>query len=111
LTLASVVARYLAAKEDRLRPSTYKQARHHFAVLWKPLLGLPIDSIKRANVAARLQEIVKDHGRTAAARGRGNLSALFTWAMKEGLCETNPVMATNDPDEGIQPRDRVLADQ
>jgi integrase len=30
--------------------------------------------------------------------------------MKEGLCESNPVMATNDPTEGIQARDRVLND-
>jgi integrase len=111
LTMASVVVRYLAAKEDRLRPSTYKQAKYHFAVLWKPLLNSPIDTIKRPIVAARLQEIIKGHGRTAAARARGNLSALFAWSMREGLCETNPVMATNDPDEGILPRDRVLSDQ
>ena len=30
--------------------------------------------------------------------------------MKEGLCEANPVMATNDPTEGMPARDRVLAD-
>ena len=30
--------------------------------------------------------------------------------MKEGLCEANPVMATNDPTEGMTARDRVLAD-
>ena len=45
-----------------------------------------------------------------AARARGNLSALYGWAMKEGLCDANPVMATNDPTEGIQSRDRVLSD-
>ena len=61
-------------------------------------------------MAARLQEIIKEHGRTSAARARGDLSALFTWALKEGLCETNPVIATNDPGEGIPPRDRVLSD-
>jgi hypothetical protein len=32
LTMASVVVRYLAAKEDRFRPSTYRQAKYHFAV-------------------------------------------------------------------------------
>jgi integrase len=30
--------------------------------------------------------------------------------MKEGLCEANPVMATNDPTRGMPARDRVLAD-
>lgn len=110
LTLASVATRYLSAKQDRLRPSTYKQAKWHFETLWAPLGDQPIDTLKRANVAARLQEITKAHGRTSAARARGNLSALFTWAMKEGLCEANPVIATNDPAAGILPRDRVLSD-
>jgi integrase len=110
LTVASVAGRYLGAKQDVLRPSTYNQAKRHFAVLWAPLADRPIDGVKRADVAARLQEIVKAHGRTSAARARGNLSAMFSWAMKEGLCDANPVLLTNDPAEGIQPRERVLSD-
>jgi integrase len=110
LTLSSVAGRYLEAKADVLRPSTYNQAKMHFAAHWGPFADRPIDSIKRADVAARLQELIKSSGRTAAARARGNLSALFGWAMKEGLTEANPVIATNDPDAGILPRDRVLTD-
>jgi integrase len=109
-TLAFVAARYLDNKRGRLRPSTYKAAEQHFAVHWKRLRDRPIDSIKRADVAALLQEIIKAHGCTSAARARGNLSALFTWAMKEALCESNPVSGTNDPAQGIKPRDRVLSD-
>jgi integrase len=113
VTFGSVVARYLAAKEDVLRPSTYKAAKRYLTVQWKPFIGRPMDSIKRADVAARLHDIIKEHGRTSAARARGNLSALFSWSMREGLCqsESNPVIATHDPDEGIQPRDRVLSDR
>ena len=109
--MAIVAARYLAAKADILRPNTYRAAKLHFAVHRKPLADRPLDSIKRADVAARLQEIVQTHGRTAAARARGNLSALFGWAMREGLCEANPVLVTNDPAEGIEARDRVLTDR
>jgi integrase len=82
-------------------------------VQWKPLHTRPIEGamkIVRADVAARTQELVKAHGKTSAARARDNLSALYSWAMKEGLCEANPVIATNDPTAGIQPRDRVLGD-
>jgi integrase len=110
-TLAIVAARYLAAKADILRPNTYRAAKLHFAVHWQPLGNRPLNGIKRADVAARLQEIVLAHGRTAAARARGNLSALFGWAMREGLCEANPVLVTNDPAEGIEARDRVLTDR
>jgi integrase len=111
LTLASVAERYLDAKADVLRPSTHNQAKMHFAAHWGPFANRPLDTIKRADVAARLQELIKSNGRTSAARARGNLSALFTWAMREGLCDANPVVATNDPDAGIMPRDRVLSDR
>jgi integrase len=110
LTLGEVVKRYLKAKSDIIRPNTYAQARLHLEQYWQPLANKPIDTIKLANVAARLQEITSERGRTASARARGNLSALFGWAMREGLCENNPVALTNDPAEGIDPRDRVLTD-
>jgi integrase len=70
----------------------------------------PIDAIKRSCVASRLGEIAKAHGRVSAARARGNLSAMYSWAMREGLCEANPVAATNDPAAGIRPRERTLLD-
>ena len=61
-------------------------------------------------MALRLQELVKAHGRVAAARARSNLSALFAWSMGEGLCEQNPVIATNNPDKNPVSRERVLSD-
>jgi integrase len=93
-----------------LRSNTFKAAERYFAAHWKPLHDCPLGTIKRADVAARLQELVKAHGRTSAARARDNLSALYGWAMKEGLCEANPVLATNDPTQGLPTRDRVLDD-
>jgi integrase len=110
LTLAEVTRRYLNAKADVVRPNTYVQARLHLEQYWQPLAKKPIDAIKLPDVAARLQELIAERGRTAAARARGNLSALFGWAMREGFCEHNPVMHTNDPAEGIEARDRVLSD-
>ena len=110
LTLAAAADRYLGARRDRMRPNTYKAAERYFGVYWKPLHDRPLVAIKRADVAVRLQELTQAHGRTAAARARDYLSAMFSWAMREGLCEANPVLATNDPAAGIPPRDRVLSD-
>jgi integrase len=111
LTLGDVVTRYLDAKRDVLRPSSFKGAERHLNVHWSPLTPRPLAEIKRAEIAARLQEIVKEYGRTAAARARSTLSSLFSWSMKEGLCEANPVIATNDPLGNIDnSRDRVLSD-
>ena len=110
LTLSSVAARYLDAKRDTLRPTSIKAAARNFRVHWGPLSNRPIGEIKRAEIAAQLQTMAKEHGRAAAARARSVLSALLTWAMKEGLCEANPVIGTNDPGQGLQSRDRVLSD-
>jgi integrase len=114
LTLAVVSNRYLEAKKDVMRPNTYSAAERYFRAHWKVLHNRPIEGaakIGRADVAARLQELIKQHGRTSAARARDYLSALYSWAMKEGLCESNPVLGTNDPTAGRLARDRVLADR
>ncbi len=111
LTLGGVAAHYLDAKRDVLSLSTYKATDRHLHVHWGPLNPRPLTEIKRAEIAARLQEIIEQHGRTAAARARGTLSALFAWSMGEGLCEANPVVGTNDPLGGVDnSRDRVLND-
>ena len=108
LTLANVSERYLDAKRATLRPGTYRDAERYFALHWAPLRNRPLAEITRAQVAARLADISKTHGPISAARARANLSALFGWAMREGLCEANPVVATNDPGAGRPSRDRVL---
>jgi len=109
LTLGSVVTRYIDAKRDTVRRATIEAIVRHLDVLFAPLHKRPLGEIKRAEIAAQLQQIIKDSGRTCAARARSNLGALYTWAMREGLCEANPVIGTNDPDPKTS-RDRVLGD-
>jgi integrase len=109
LTLARVVDRYLAARKDVVRPSTLAAAAHYFAVQWKPFRERPIAGISRAEITARLQEIVTAHGRVSAARARAYLSALYGWALREGLCDVNVAATTNNPGAGLPSRDRVLS--
>jgi integrase len=73
------------------------------------LRNRPIASITRADIAARLQELVAENGPVAAARARSNLSALFAWSIREGLYDgANVVADTNDPDTRHK-RERVLS--
>jgi integrase len=110
LTLAVVSERYLEAKKTRLRPGSYQDAKRYFSNHWASLRDRPIEAIRRAEVAAGLQDITKAHGSVSAARARANLSALFSWSIREGLCDANPVIATNDPEAGGLSRERVLAE-
>ena len=77
VTLGVVIARYLDAKQDVLRPSSYKAAKRYLEEHWKPLHGRALEAIRRADIAARLQETSRQYGRTSAARARDNLSALY----------------------------------
>jgi integrase len=110
LELGEAVARYLGAKRETLKPGTHRAVTRYLNVCWKPLHGRALDGVKRSDVAARLQELTSQHGRTSAARARSTLSTLFAWSLREGLCEVNPVIGTNEPDAGILPRDRILSD-
>ena len=109
LTFKVLFEDYLADRKDKQRASTHNAAKRYFEKHWAPLHRRAAHTIDRATVASLVRDITRDHGRTAAARARGNLSALFAWAMREGVTNSNPVVGTNDPAEGIEPRDRVLA--
>jgi integrase len=110
LLLGDVSDRYLAAKRDVMRPAPFRLIERHFQVQWQPLANRPIAEVRRAEIAALLQQLVQRHGRSGAGSARRTLSAMFGWAMREGLVESNPVASTNDPDAGAKSRDRVLSD-
>jgi integrase len=73
---------------------------------WQPLLGRSLHAIGRKTIAERLTVIGDSKGRASANKARNILSALFGWAIKEGLVESNPVLGTNKYGDDKR-RDRV----
>lgn len=109
-TLGSLAEAYLQRHAaPRLKPRSFLEVERHLRTAWAPLAGTDVNGVRRADVAARLAALAKDNGPFAANRARAALSALFSWAMGEGLAEANPVAGTNRPAEEVA-RDRVLSD-
>jgi integrase len=108
-TFGPIIETFLERQESRTRPIHYKRVKRYLEGYCKPLHGLMLDKVTRADVAARLAIIAKMNGPVAADRCRSALGAFFTWAMREGLCEANPVIATNRH-ANEKGRDRVLTD-
>jgi integrase len=108
-TLDATIARYLEAKAAELRPRSLVEVTRHLEKDWQSLHNLAIASIGRANVAATLSAIAKTKGGVTANRARAALSAMFRWAIGEGLCDHNPVTGTNRQDENGH-RERSLND-
>jgi integrase len=109
LIFSTVTDDYLAARQGDMKPRSHEERSRHLRQHWKPLHGLAIGSVTRPVVAARLRDIQVKNGAVASNRVRSTLSAMFTWAIGEGLCDVNPVMGTNKNEEAE--RERVLTDE
>jgi integrase len=104
--VAIVTGQYLPHKRRELRPQPYKDVGRHLLRHAKPLHRLQLEKISRRDVAACLTAVRENIGRVSANRTRTSLSALFSWAMAEGLVEANPVVGTLRVEE--HSRERVL---
>jgi integrase len=105
-----MVGEYLAAKEREVRPRTFRELKRYLTgTFFKPLHSMPVDTVTRRDVAARLVVTTRQHGSIVAARARAALSTFFVWAMQMGMVENNPIIGTIQPKDG-KPRERVLSD-
>ena len=107
-TMIAVVQSYLTYQSGHLRPRSYRELERHLLRYCKPLHGLQLHKIDRRTAAARIADLAAFSGAATANRVRASLSALFAWAMRQGLLDANPVTGTNRQPE--QSRTRVLSD-
>ena len=110
ITLGSIVEQYLPRAKRKLKPRSYAEVERHLNVHWKPLSEMALAKVSRADVATRLNAIASHNGLFAANRARAALSALFSWAIGEGIADANPVVGTNKATDEVS-RDRVLSDE
>jgi integrase len=107
-TFGVVVDRYLERKRASLKPTSFIVIAHYLRNLAQPLHRLRLDQIDRRRIAALLGEIETNSGVVSRNRARSALSAMFNWAIAEGLIEHhNPVQGTLVVNEGGS-RERVL---
>jgi integrase len=110
-TMSALTADYLKEKQKSVRHRSFVEVtRYLTGPYFKPLHNMPVEKITRRDVAARVLAIANESGATTGARARSALSAMFVWAMGQGLVEANPVVGTNQP-ETSPSRDRVLDDR
>jgi integrase len=104
----TVVAEHLKAKKPDVRARTHIElTRYLTGVYFKPLHAMPVDTITRKDVAARLVAITRESGSITAARARAAINGFFVWAMQMGYVEANPVIGTIQPKDS-EGRSRVL---
>jgi integrase len=108
-TVGSLLPIFLARQKAKLKPRSYEETERHLLGHSSALHARPVSAVERSEVAALLATLGEERGPAAANRTRASLSALFTWAAREGFCDANPVSYTNKQVERGA-RARVLAD-
>jgi integrase len=111
-TFKTIAEEYLEQRRDdlskgRLRERTYPDLERHLLKHAKSLHELQLAKISRADIASVLLSVTKNSGAVTANRVRTSLSGFYTWAMEQGIADTNTVIGTARHKE--QSRDRVLA--
>jgi integrase len=99
------VDRYLLHKRAA---RTFTHIERHLRKHAKPLHPLALAEIDRRRIAQLLAKIDVASGPVARNRVRSSLSAFFTWLVREGLIDANPVTGTGKANESPS-RDRVLS--
>ena len=108
-TFKSTVSDYLRFARRKVRARSYVEKERYLTGWYlKPLHGLALNAIARADVARALDHVDEKSGAIVCARARAQASALFVWALARGLCLINPVVGTSRP-ESAPPRQRVLS--
>src|SRR6516225_9244825 len=107
-TFGNLVRGYLDQKRGELRAKSYSGLERYLDNYAKSLHGFPASAISLRKIADFLDTVAKERGAFSANRARTCLSALFSWAMRKGLHDNNPVVSTEARKE--QGRDRVLTD-
>jgi integrase len=104
-----LLPRYLERKRSELKPRSFVETNRHLAVHAKPLHATAAEAVDRRTIAILLGDIATKSGPFASNRVRASLSGFYTWLLREGIVEANPVLATNEAIEAA-PRDRVISD-
>jgi integrase len=106
-TLGALVTKYLDRQRKELRPNSLRAVTRYLGNYFAPLHRTPVANVDRKAIANVLDKIEHDAGTVSRNRARTTLSALFSWAMQEGLAESNPVIGTGVRQE--RKRERVLS--
>jgi hypothetical protein len=106
--LGALVEEYLAYAKRRQKPRSYIETTRHLRVDCAAIANASIFKLTRRHIAEHLAALEAEKGAVAAIHTRAALSALFNWAIGQGVeLASNPVTGTNKPSEPPS-RTRVL---
>ena len=84
-TFATIVAQYLRAAQQRLRPRSSTEVARHLLKNARPLHPLSAGRLTRRDIAALLVKVAQERGHITSNRLQTAMGGLYTWAIQNGL--------------------------
>jgi len=84
-TFATIVAQYLRAAQQRLRPRSSTEVARHLLKNARPLHSLSAGRLTRRDIAALLVKVAQERGHITSNRLQTAIGGLYTWAIQNGL--------------------------
>lgn len=107
--IGDLIPEFLEQKRSKGRaPRTLKEMERYLLDYAKPLHGTPVKAVNRTVVAQFIGRLAAERSPVVADACRRYLSSFFSWAMRNGHAEINPVMLTERPAEPSI-RERLLS--
>jgi len=108
-TFGAILPRYLDQQRGERRPRSFKELERHLTKYAKPLHPRPLVNIDRRMISGLISAIAENNGAGAAINAHGSLGGYFSWLMRAGVIDVNPMPYTNKP-KARPPRDRLISD-
>jgi integrase len=99
MTFSKAVTEYLDVMGRELRAASLKVKTIYLTKekYFGDLHRMPISKIARSDVSSAVNKITGGSGATSARDARAHLSAFFTWCIRNGHADANPVINSVDP--------------
>jgi integrase len=91
-SMGELVPRFLQARREELRRSTYSEWDRYLSRYWQPLHALCPEAVSRLAIVTQLDVIAAEHGKVSADRARTALSAFFAWLIDRSYLDKSPVV-------------------
>lgn len=97
-TVESWFPAYLASRDGVLAETTLKNDKYTFGRLPDFFVKLPVLRVKPSDIQEVYKSLfAKGLSHSSVKRFRGVLSSFFSWLVTNGICPSNPVLATSLP--------------
>lgn len=107
-SLWDVMQDWLSEREGTVSPATFDTDRYMTAWMPERFRLLPVGEVRPATMEAALNELARSgRAQSSIGRARGTWSEFFSWAARQGVIPSSPMIGVRTPKTGVPRREMM----